>query len=477
MSHVECANCEKLRAEFAAYVEHTKKQFELMASQLNEAKKRIKELEEKLGKNSRNSSLPPSANPPGAKKPVVKKPTGRKPGGQPGHSFHPPHRFPPGQLQDVVHHIPETCKGCGDSLPKEATEGLPEPDWHQVVEIPPSLIEVIEHQSHPRCCPNCHEITWGEIPGEITRHRFGPRLAALIGYLSGSPHVSKRGSEALLEQVFGLPVALGSISNLERELTEALADPYSEALAGVRQAAAKNVDESGWKMRGKKAWAWAMASVRHAAFQIGFNRGKPALQALLGGKPVGVFGSDRWWAYSLIPTWLRQLCWAHLKRDLRQIMEREGPGAWVGRKGLRYHRQVFELWHRFREGRFGRLELGRRMVSMQRRFGRLLRKGLACAERKTARFCANVLRFEEALWTFVRKEGVEPTNNHAERTIRTLVLWRKISFGCHSEKGFRFVERVLTVTQTLKLQGRPVFQFLCDAMTALRNGTTAPSLA
>ena len=117
------------------------------------------------------------------------------------------------------------------------------------------------------------------------------------------------------------------------------------------------------------------------------------------------------------------------------------------------------------------------MVSMQRRFGRLLRKGLACAERKTARFCANVLRFEEALWTFVRKEGVEPTNNHAERTIRTLVLWRKISFGCHSEKGFRFVERVLTVTQTLKLQGRPVFQFLCDAMTALRNGTTAPSLA
>jgi transposase len=117
------------------------------------------------------------------------------------------------------------------------------------------------------------------------------------------------------------------------------------------------------------------------------------------------------------------------------------------------------------------------MISIQRRFGRLLRKGLACAEEKTARFCANVLRFEEALWTFVRKEGVEPTNNHAERTIRTLVLWRKISFGCHSEKGFRFVERVLTVTQTLRLQGRPVFQFLCDAMTAFRNGTTAPSLA
>ena len=125
----------------------------------------------------------------------------------------------------------------------------------------------------------------------------------------------------------------------------------------------------------------------------------------------------------------------------------------------------------------GEAELRRRMHSLERRFGRLLRKGRSCPEGKTAKFCANLLRFEESLWTFVRRKGVEPTNNHAERTIRTLVLWRKISFGCHSEKGYRFVKRVLTVTQTLKLQGKAVFQFLCDAITALRNGKTAPSLA
>jgi transposase len=148
-----------------------------MASQLNDARNRIKDLEEKLGKNSRNSSLSPLVNPSGANMHVVKKPTGRKPGGQPGHSFHPAHQFPPGQLQEVFHHIPETCKGCGRSLPKKATEGLPDPEWHQVVEIPPSLIEVIEHQSHPRWCPNWHEITWVEIPGSITLHWFGPRLA------------------------------------------------------------------------------------------------------------------------------------------------------------------------------------------------------------------------------------------------------------------------------------------------------------
>jgi len=117
------------------------------------------------------------------------------------------------------------------------------------------------------------------------------------------------------------------------------------------------------------------------------------------------------------------------------------------------------------------------MHSLERRFSRLLRKGLLCPEGKTAKFSANVLRFEESLWTFVRREGVEPTNNLAERILRSLFLWRKISFGCHSEKGFRFVERVLTVTQTLKLQGKAVFQFLCDAITALRNAKTAPSLA
>ncbi len=136
--------------------------------------------------------------------------------------------------------------------------------------------------------------------------------------------------------------------------------------------------------------AWGIASFRHAVFQIGFNRGKPALQALLGGKPRGIYGSDRWWAYTLIPPSLRQLCWAHLKRDLQRIAEREGEGAWVGRRGLRYYRQVFELWHRYREGRFGRAELRRRMHSLERRFGRLLRKGLSCPEGKTAKFCATV---------------------------------------------------------------------------------------
>ena len=477
MGEVECGNCVKLRAEFAVYVERTDRLIQVLTSQLEKAEKRIKELEEKLGNNSRNSLLPPSANPPGSKKPVVKKPTGRKPGGQPGRPYHPPFRFPPGQLQDVVHHYPKACQGCGGALPREDGEDAVEPRWHQVVDIPPLLVLVTEHQSHARCCPNCHAVTWGEIPGKITRHRFGPRIAALVGYLSGSPHVSKRGIGDILEQVFGLPLALGSVSNLEQELSKALAGPHTEALEAVRLAAVKNVDETGWKMRGRKAWAWVMASFRHAAFQIGFNRGKPALKSLLGGKPRGIYGSDRWWAYALIPDSLRQLCWAHLKRDLRRIAEREGEGAWVGRRGLRYYRQVFELWHRYREGRIDRAGLRRRMHSLERRFGRLLRKGQSCPEGKTARFCSNVLRFEDSLWTFVRSNGVEPTNNHAERVVRSLVLWRKISFGSHSEKGFRFVERILTVTQSLKLQGKAVFQFLCDAVTAHRKGNHVPSLA
>ena len=81
-----------------------------------------------------------------------------------------------------------------------------------------------------------------------------------------------------------------------------------------------------------------------------------------------------------------------------------------------------------------------------------------------------------AVWRFVVSEGVEPTNNHAERVLRRGVLWRKNAFGCQSEAGCRFVERMLTVVQTRRLQGRSVLDYLYDALVAHRNGLPAPSL-
>ena len=95
---------------------------------------------------------------------------------------------------------------------------------------------------------------------------------------------------------------------------------------------------------------------------------------------------------------------------------------------------------------------------------------------KAATFCANFLALYPALWLFAAIEGVEPTNNHAERILRLGVLWRKNAFGCHSAAGCRFVERMLTVVQTLRLQKRPVLDYLYRAIVAHRSGLPAPQL-
>ena len=188
-------------------------------------------------------------------------------------------------------------------------------------------------------------------------------------------------------------------------------------------------------------------------------------------------GSDRWWAYSMLPDSQRQLCWAHLKRDFQKIVDRGGEGSWVGWKGPRYVALVFAWWHRYKAGKCSRKLLKNGIYSVQRRLHRLLKAGLSCLEHKTARFCANVMKFETALWTFIHTKGVEPTNNHIERIIRSAVLWRKNAFGCHSEQGCRFVERIMTTVKTLRLQGRMVLDFLQQALIAKRSSLPLPKLA
>ncbi|MSR48759.1 MAG: IS66 family transposase [Gemmataceae bacterium] len=459
MNEPECANCVRLMKVVAAL------------------EKRVQDLEDRLGRNARNSSLPPSANPPGAPKPVVKKPTGRKPGGQPGHPFHSQYRFPPEQVKTTIQHIPDCCEKCACVFSKSHEGKDLEPRCHQMVELPPIVVEVTEYQAHGRRCPDCQHLTWGTIPSEVRRHRIGSRLGAVVSYLSEVPHVSKRGIEELLEGVFGVPISLGAVSKLEKEMSEALNTPHAEVLEAVRQAKSKNVDETGWKIHKAKAWMWSMASNTHAAFTIHFKRDQKALKSLIGDRIEGVYGSDRWWAYTILPVSQRQLCWAHLKRDFQKIVDRAGDGAWVGWKGLRYVALIFEWWHYYKAGKCSRKKLKTGVYSIQRRMRRLLEAGIECGEQKTARFCTNVLKFEAALWTFLDKKAVEPTNNHIERIIRSAVLWRKIGFGCHSLNGCRFVERILTVIKTLRLQSRNVLDYLHQALLAHRQALPTPSIA
>jgi transposase len=436
----------------------------------------VRELQIRLGTNATNSSLPPSANPLDAPKPVVKDSTGRKPGGQPGHVACVRRRLPPEQLTDVRVFVPTVCGKCQASLPSEPTREDPEPIWHQVAELPAAPVEVIEYQAHGRTCRCCGVVTWATIPEDIRAHAFGPRLAATVAYLSGSPHVSKRGIEELIETVFGLPIALGSIANLEQEMSAALVDAHAAARQAVRDAPVKHVDETGWKQAGQRCWLWGAATALVACFVIHPSRGALGLAALLGTRIKGIVCSDRWGVYGRLKPRRRQLCWAHLKRDFQKLVDRGGAAKEIGEFGLSLTSLVFELWHAFRGGGLNRRQLRRGMSEWREILHDQLEDGCACVDAKAAAFCANVLAVEPALWTFVDQEGVDPTNNHMERLLRTGVLWRKNAFGCHSVAGCRFVERILTVVQTLRLQKQPVLDFLHRSLLAHRHGHPAPQL-
>ena len=450
-----CPECGQLRATL-----------DVALGQLDEARKQIAdlqaeihELRSQLNRNSSNSSSPPSVDPPGAPKPVIKAPTGRKPGGQPGHPGHHRHRLPPERVTKIVPYVPAICTHCQTPLPSEAAPGDPEPTWHQVAELPELAADVTEHQGHARTCTCCGHLNRGEIPPEIRAHVIGPRLAAVMSYLSGRHHIGRRGVEEIVETVFEVPTSLGSVSALEAETTAALASPYQEAQAAVREAPVKNTDETSWKEKGEKRWLWSAATATAALFVIHLRRNFAGLQALLGKAITGIVCSDRWSVYNKLPLNLRQICWAHLKRDFQKLVDRGGPAEAIGRVGLDVVECLFADWWAFRHGELDRPGLQARLDSIARELQGILEQGCSCADSKAATFCANLLALYPALWLFAAIEGVEPTNNHVERILRLGVLWRKNAFGCHSAAGCRFVERMLTVVQTLRLQNRPVLDY------------------
>ena len=376
----------------------------------------------------------------------------------------------------IVPYVPTICTHCQAPLPAEPGPGDPEPTWHQVAELPELAAVITEHQGHARTCPCCGHLNRGEIPPEIRAHVIGPRLAAVMSYFSGRHHIGRRGVEEIVETVFEVPTSLGSICTLEAETSAALASPYQEAQAAVREAPVKNTDETGWSEKGQKRWLWAAATATVAFFVIHLRRNFEGLQALLGETITGIVCSDRWSVYSKLPLELRQICWAHLKRDFQKLIDRGGPAEAIGRVGLEVVECLFADWWAFRRGELDRPGLQARLDPIARELQGVLEQGCSCADSKAATFCANVLALYPALWLFAAIEGVEPTNNHAERILRLGVLWRKNAFGCHSAAGCRFVERMLTVVQTLRLQKRPVLDYLYRAIVAHRAGLPAPQL-
>jgi transposase len=447
-----------------------------LTEEVRQLREEVRQLKALLGKNSSNSSLPPSANPPQASPPVQKAKTGRKPGGQPGHPPHLKQWLPPERVTKVETIVPKHCVRCHAALPKQAGPDDPEPTRHQVADLPPVRAEVIEYQGHARTCPCCGTVNQASIPEEIRQHSIGSSLAAAMAYLAGCHQVSKRGVEEIVETLFEVPVALGTVSNLEQEMSEALAPIHAAAVEAVQAAQVKHVDETGWKKHGQKCWLWVAATAHVSVFVVHARRGLSGLSTLLGETIAGIVISDRWSAYRGLPLYRRQLCWAHLQRDFQALIDLGGQAKPLGEDLLAFSEDVFYWWSRVRDGTMSRGTL-QTYINEQRPWLReVLTRGRTSGCAKTAALCGQLWQLEPALWTFVRHPGVEPTNNRAERALRKGVLWRKKAFGCVSEGGCRFVERILTAVQTLRQQSRPVWQFLREALHAHRSGHAAPKL-
>jgi transposase len=384
--------------------------------------------------------------------------------------------LPVEQVHAVIVVVPEDCRHCQQPFP-ESTGYRRGRVWrHQVVELLPLAVRVTEYQMVRRRCAQCGKRTRADLPPGVPRRPFGVRLTAVIALLSGRYRLSRREVRQMLQDLWAVRVSLGAVVRQEQAQSAALAPIVEEARAAVQQVDVVNVDETGWRQERKRAWLWTTVAAGLTVFHIDRSLGGTAVAAMLGAEFGGVVGSDRWSAYSRFPAERRALCWAHLKRAFQSLVDRGRDAEPIGRWGLAEIGRLFALWHRFRAGECDRNELQRRLIPLQARLGRLLRRGQANSDRKAAALCRELTKRWPALWTFARLEGVEPTNNVSERALRPAVLWRKGSFGSDSEAGSRFAERLLTVVATCRQQGRPLLAFLVAAGEAVLQGTAAPSL-
>lgn len=433
---------------------------------------RIAELEERLRKSSRNSSKPPSSDPPNVSARPQRTPSGRKAGGQAGHPGHGRALKPVAEVNRMVECKPTCCEECGALL-----LGVdPAPVRHQVSELPRIEPEVIEYRQHSLPCLVCGHANTAAWPADMPSGSFGPRLQATVGYLTGRLGVSQRDVAEVMDSLFHADVSLGSVPALEQAVNAALAAPSAEAQAYVQQQPVINADETGWHEGRQRRWLWIAATPLVCVFLLLATRGAAGAKQLLDAAYAGVVGSDRWSAYNWLDRLRRQLCWAHLRRDFEALVERGGASARLGEALLAQVRRLFELWHRVRGGTLSRPEFQVAVPPIQHQIQALLQEGTTLSPPKTCHLCQNLLKLEPALWTFVTVEGVEPTNNSAERPLRRAVLWRRRSFGTQSSSGSQFVERVLTAVTTLRLQHRDVLDYLTAACAAKVRGTAAPSL-
>ncbi len=451
-----------------------------MDRQIQQLTARVEKLERELAKNSRNSSRPPSSDPSSSKKrgkrARPKGRSGRAQGAQPGHEGKGRELLPSWAVDEVVQHWPERC-GCGHVFCESERVAVGGPVRHQVEELPQISTIVIEHQCPRVRCPDCGRRRRAELPDEVAASAFGPRLQAAIATLAIRNRVSRRDSVELCCELFGARICTGSVDAVLTRAADALERPHERLLTGMRRAGRLNMDETGWRLKGARRTLWGAFTDKLAVYQIAADRHEDRARELLGSSNA-IITSDRWWAYNHLPLARRQICWSHLQRDFQAQAEGSGAEKELGDIGLRVCDELFFAWEVYQHtGQ--RTELQRQIRRLQRELKPILRtyQGKKPRYKRTRGLARNLLKVWPALWTFARRRGVQPTNNHAERALRGAVIYRKLSLGSQSEDGERRIERLLSASTTCRLQSRSLFEYLAELLAAQTRGDPPPALA
>jgi len=471
-------------------IERLREQVAERDQQIAEAEKRIADLERQLAtrkRNSTNSSKPPSSDGlAGAqrRRGSPRNRSGRKPGGQPGHMGQERQRVEkPDRTEEV---LPQQCKHCGTALPQapEQRHTVGEAFCRQVIDLPEIIRPVVTEYQYPKLvCPCCQKGTRAELRSEHA-HDIGERLTAVASYLIAARKMTRRDVQATMQDLLNVDISVGSVQKAWEETADAVEVPYEELEQALADEPVINGDETGSRTNGDKRWVWALCSRWFVFYHIASSRGVEVLVQLLGKAFAGILCSDRCPTYLSYHHGLAQFCWAHLQRTLRGIAElaSTADGVHFARDMLRAVERLFGLWYRFRgeagpgERLLTRNELIQQSIPIQKKICRLAETYLDSEDREVRNFARAIYVHWEKLFVFLEHEGVEPTNNVSERAMRLFVLIRKITYGNRSAKGEIALARLLTVTQTCKLQQRPLLSYLLVAIHCHRRGQPAPSL-
>jgi transposase len=430
-------------------------------AEIDELQAEVRDLRSQLATgppNPQNSSLPPSSAHPHAKPTSVRPKSKRRRGGQPGHPKAERALIPVGGCQAVVPCIPTECRRCGRAL--HGTD--PDPLRHQVWELPDILPVVTEYQRHRLVC-SCGVSTCGELPAGVSSGAAGPRLVAFAGLLMACFRQSKRRAAQFLGTILNQPASAAWLVLLQNRCAEAVRPAYDELAAQLPGQGVLHIDESPTKEGPARAWVWTVVAETFTFFACRTSRGADVPADLLGEGYAGIIHCDRakmYWRFGRL-----QWCWAHLKRDFQALIDDPCPTKKrLGHDLMRRVKELFALWKRVRDGTLSRAGFQRRMRPIRDTVEALLLRGYFNG--LTRGFCKELWEHRGHLWAFVEVEGVEPTNNAAERALRHAVIWRKLSFGTQSAAGSRFVERMLTVIETCRRAGRNAFAWLAEAVRA-----------